>query len=49
MYFVYFSDMEACNPSTNLIPLKTLMMGSVYQILKNNDLAIKVGMAWAKK
>ncbi|KXJ14073.1 Tetratricopeptide repeat protein 39C [Exaiptasia diaphana] len=34
-------DMQECNPSPNLIPLKTLMIGSVNQILKNNDLAVK--------
>ncbi|XP_031552948.1 tetratricopeptide repeat protein 39C-like isoform X2 [Actinia tenebrosa] len=34
-------DLEGCRPSSNLIPLKILMQGSVFQILKNNDMAVK--------
>lgn len=36
------ADVEECQVSANLVPLKSLIQGSACQVLKKTDLAVKV-------
>lgn len=39
---LFIADVEECQVSANLVPLKSLIQGSACQVLKKTDLAVKV-------